>query len=113
MNINPGELKHRIQIIRRDRTADADGYDTIAETVVHTCSAKLTQVSGTELVQANADFARTKVRFLIRHTAKPIDRKMLVRYAGTDYEIVYLKPLWRYARVYGNLVRTADTGGIA
>lgn len=90
MNIDPGELKHRIQIIRRDRTADADGYDTIAETVVHTCSAKLTQVSGTELVQANADFARTKVRFLIRHTAKPIDRKMLVRYAGTDYEIVYL-----------------------
>lgn len=82
MNINPGELKHRIQIIRRDRTADADGYDTIAETVVHTCSA--------ELVQANADFARTKVRFLIRHTAKSIDRKMLVRYAGTDYEIVYL-----------------------
>lgn len=90
MNINPGELKHRIQIIRRDCTADADGYDTIAETVVHTCFAKLTQVSGTELVQANADFARTKVRFLIRHTAKSIDRKMLVRYAGTDYEIVYL-----------------------
>ena len=60
MNINPGELKHRIQIIRRDRTADADGYDTIAETVVHTCSAKLTQVSGTELVQANADFARRR-----------------------------------------------------
>ena len=27
MNINPGELKHRIQIIRRDRTADADGYE--------------------------------------------------------------------------------------
>lgn len=90
MNINPGELKHRIQIIRRDRTADADGYDTVMETVVHTCSAKLTQVSGTELVQANADFARIKVRFLIRHTAKSIDRKMLVRYAGTDYEIVYL-----------------------
>ena len=90
MNINPGELKHRIQIIHRDRTADADGYDTITETVVHTCSAKLTQISGTELVQANADFARTKVRFLIRHTAKSIDRKMLVRYAGTDYEIVYL-----------------------
>ena len=39
MNINPGELKHRIQIIRRNRTADADGYDTVTETVVHTCSA--------------------------------------------------------------------------
>ena len=31
MNINPGELKHRIQIIRRNRTADADGYDTVTE----------------------------------------------------------------------------------
>ena len=38
----------------------------------------------------NADFARLKVRFLIRYTAKAIDRKMLVRYAGKDYEIVYI-----------------------
>lgn len=60
MNINPGELKHRIQIIRRDRTADADGYDTITETVVHTCSAKLTQVSGTELVPGECGFCTDK-----------------------------------------------------
>ena len=90
MNINPGELKQRIAIIRRDRTADADGYGSVTETVVHACRAKYTQVSGSELAQANADFSRVKVRFLIRHTAKDIDRKMLVRYRDADYEIVYL-----------------------
>lgn len=34
--------------------------------------------------------AEVKVRFLIRWSATPISRKMIVRYAGKDYQIEYL-----------------------
>lgn len=90
MTVNPGELRHRISIIQRIKTTDADGYETVEERTVYTCWAKLTQVSGTELTKANADLSETKTRFLIRHTDKAIDRRMIVRYKGDDYEIVYL-----------------------
>lgn len=87
MNINPGELKHRIQIIRRDRTADADGYDTITETVVHTCSAKLTQVSGTELVQANAVLHGQRCGFSFGTRQSPLTGRCL---CGTPEQVTRL-----------------------
>lgn len=90
MNVNPGELDKRIQIINKAQEMDADGYCTETETVVHSCFAKFSQTSGSELVKNNADFANLKVRFLIRYTSKTISRKMLVRYGGEDYEIEYL-----------------------
>lgn len=88
--IQAGELNHRIQIIREDQTKDADGYSTSKETTVLTCWAKVTRTSGTEMAKNNADFGQEKVRFLIRWTAKTIDRKMFVRFAGRDYEIEYI-----------------------
>lgn len=89
--INAGELNKKISIYSRGETEDADGYETDpTETLVHTCWAKFSRTSGTETFKANADFSETKVRFLIRYTKKPIDRKMFVRYAGTDYEITFI-----------------------
>lgn len=91
MTVNAGELNKRIKIIRRQASVDADGYEKDpTEETVHTCWAKFSQTSGTEAVKNNAGFAQLKVRFLIRYTSKTIDRKMLVHYAGTDYEIVYI-----------------------
>lgn len=89
-NINVGELNKKIGIYSRDTTEDADGYETPTETLVRSCWAKFSRTSGTEMFKANADFTETKVRFLIRYTKKPIDRKMFVRYAGTDYEITFI-----------------------
>lgn len=90
MFVQVGGLDKRIQIIRRAETLNANGYPEAQETVVHSCWAKFTQTSGTETFRARADFGEEKVRFLIRYTRKPIDRKMFVRYAGSDYEIQYI-----------------------
>lgn len=91
MYVNAGELNKRIEIYRKPEL-DEDGYlpKNPESTLVHSCWAKFTQTSGTELVRANADVGEAKVRFLIRYTRKKLDRKMFVRYGGTDYEILYL-----------------------
>lgn len=90
MKINAGELNKRIEFYKRETVTDADGYDSDTTVLVHSCWAKFSRTSGTEMFKANADFAEIKCRFLIRHTKKPLDRKMFVRYAGADYEIVYI-----------------------
>lgn len=90
MHVDVGELNQRIQILRLDRTETMDGYEEETETVVLNCWAKASQSSGSELVKANADFGEEKVRFLIRWTRKAIDRKMIVRYGGSRYEIEYI-----------------------
>lgn len=89
MTVNPGELDKRIKIISTTATEDDDGYHTETETVERTCWAKLSRTSGTELAKNNADFSNVKCRFLIRYAAG-IDRKMIVRYSRSDYEIVYV-----------------------
>lgn len=112
MNVNPGELKKKISIIEKVKTIDPDGYDTVTESVAHSCWAKFTRTSGTETVKANADFADIKARFLIRYTKAAIDRKMIVRYGGTDYEIVYIndyEDAHEYTEIWCNLLTLGAT----
>jgi len=102
--IQAGELNKRIQIISVDAKQDADGfYSNIEEKLVHGCWAKVSFTSGTEIVKANADFGEVKARFLIRHTSKPIDRKMFVRYGGREYEITYINDYAgrKYMEIWG------------
>lgn len=89
MYVDAGELDKRISIYRKG-PLDPDGYGEPDPELVHRCWAKFSRTSGREIVQANADFGEVKVRFLIRWTRKLIERKMFVRYRGTDYEIVYV-----------------------
>lgn len=89
MNVNPGELGKRIQLVSKTTTEDADGYTVEMETVVRTCWAKFSRTSGSELTKNNAEFSDVKCRFLMRYAAG-IDRKMIVRYGGADYGIVYV-----------------------
>lgn len=90
MIVNAGELNKKIQIIARQATQDADGYETVTETVVRECYAAFSRKSGREMTRDNADFGEVQVRFLIRWADIEIDRKMLVRYHGTYYEIEYV-----------------------
>lgn len=90
MNVNPGSLCKPIKIIQKTKTRGADGYYTETETTVYSGYAKFSRTSGTEMIKASADFADVKARFLIRYTTASIDRKMIVRYDGHDYEIVYI-----------------------
>ena len=90
MEVNAGKLNKRIEIIQIEKELDRDGYETVKETVVRRPWAKFSQISGTELTKANADMSEVMVRFLIRWSSTPMSRKMVVRYAGDDYEIEYI-----------------------
>lgn len=91
MRLNPGKLKHKIQIVKVVRQQTENGYwiDSIDE-VIHNCWAQFSRTSGKELRQNDADYGETDVRFLIRWTSNPISRKMVVLYAGKRYEIQYV-----------------------
>lgn len=91
MYVNAGELNKRISIYRKP-DLEKDGYlpEKPEPVLVHTCWAKFTQTSGTEMARNNADFGEIKVRFLIRATRKKIERKQYVHYSGKDYEILYI-----------------------
>ena len=90
MEVNAGKLNKRIDIIQIEKELDRDGYETVKETVVRRPWAQFSQTSGTELTKANADMSEVMVRFLIRWSSTPLSRKMVVRYAGDDYEIEYI-----------------------
>lgn len=90
MQVDAGELRDRIQIYRKKSTEDADGYATETLVLVRACSAKFTRMSGGEALRSNSDMADVKARFLVRWSSVPISRKMIVRHAGTDYEIEFI-----------------------
>ena len=89
MQVNTGELDKKIQIVQLIKTEDADGFDTVAEKVVRSCCAKVSNTSGTEMIKANAEFAEVKKRFLVRASSTEIDTDMAVKYHGKLYGIVY------------------------
>ena len=113
MEINAGELNQRIQILRHTETRNSAGYLALPSDpeVVHSCWAKFSRTSGTEVLKAGADFSEVKVRFLIRYTRKPIDRKMFVRYRGNDYEIEYINDYGDSHQYMELMCRWSGTGG--
>lgn len=90
MQVDAGELRHRIRIYEKSPAADSDGYSAQTLKLVRSCMAKFSRQSGTESQRAGADMADVKARFLVRWSRVKIDRKMIVRYAGTDYEIEFV-----------------------
>ena len=91
MRLNPGKLKHRIQIVNVVRTQNENGYWTNpVDELVHSCWAQFSRTSGKDTRQADADYGETIVRFLIRWTGVQLSRKMVVLYRGDRYEIQYL-----------------------
>lgn len=90
MNVNPGELKQRIEIVRMPDSMDEDGYPVGEMQQVLKCWAKFSRTSGKEVYKANADYADVSVRFMIRHTSKSLDNKMSVLYNGDRYDIRYI-----------------------
>lgn len=91
MHVDAGKLDKKVQFLAHVKKLNASG-EVIAETdeVVRECWAQYSQTSGTEIVKANADFGEAKVRFLVRHHPRVLDRRLTLRYDGRDYEIEYL-----------------------
>lgn len=94
MNVNAGELRHRIQIVRvKPAGRDARGFSTGEQvTVVRSCWARVSYTSGQEIIKANSEFAEARQRFLVRYTDDAISTDMYVRYQGKDFGIVYVNP---------------------
>lgn len=112
MRVNAGELNKRIGIYAVHAEQDTDGYVTEKKSLVRSCWAKVSQSSITELRKANADMAEVQLRFLIRWSKTPIDRKMRVCYDGRDYEIKYINPYGdskEYVEILCNLLTTEAT----
>ena len=92
MNINPGELNKKIQIIQKKETQDEDGFSALTDVVVRTCWARYTNTSGSEIIKAGTEFSCAKTRFLVRYSPVSINEDMFVRYNGRDYNIEYINP---------------------
>lgn len=90
MRLNVGKLNKRIEIVSVKKTKDADGYWTESDVPVLCCWAQFSRMSGKETQRNDADYSEITVRFLIRYTNAPIDRKMIVLYRGDRYEIQYI-----------------------
>ena len=102
--VQAGELNQRIQILRTVVSEpDPEGYRDREEELVLGCWAKVSFVSGTEMVKANADFGEVKARFLIRYPSVPIGRKMTVRYRGREYAVTYVNDYAgkKYLEIWG------------
>lgn len=93
MHVNAGELNRHIKILRKSYPI-TNGTQTVTETDLRDCWAKVTQQSGTNLAKANAmapqDIQSATTRFLVRWSNKDIGRLDTVRYAGLDYDIQYI-----------------------
>ena len=92
MNINPGELNKKIQIIKRLEKQDESGFPILADEVVRTCYARYSNTSGSEILKAGSEFSSAKSRFLVRYGQEKITTDMVVRYNGKDHNIEYINP---------------------
>ena len=93
MEINAGELNQRIRILRKTYPI-IDGVQTVVETGLRECWAKVTFQSGSRLAQSNGmaaqDIQNVSTRFLVRWSRKDIGRLDTIRHAGVDYDIQYI-----------------------
>jgi len=90
VQIDPGDLNRKIRIyaILDGETYDSEGLPVHEEHLVRECWARVTSLSGTELVKAGQELTDTKKRFLVRWTPTEINEAHVVRYQGRDHNIV-------------------------
>lgn len=90
MQVNPGSLNRQIQIVAKldGETYDREGLPVHEERIVRTCWARVTSVSGTELIKAGQELTDSKKRFLVRWTPTEINESHVVRYQGHDHNII-------------------------
>lgn len=89
MYINVGNLNKKIEIIKFEEIKDKDGFPIKSEVLILKTWAQVTNISGTELIKNNSDFAQVKTRFLIRTPRKAIEKDMFIKFKGSFYNIIY------------------------
>jgi SPP1 family predicted phage head-tail adaptor len=107
MQINPGDLDKKIQIIRLILTKDPDGFEIkLAEPLLQTW-AQISNKSGKSLMSENSDFSSTQTRFLIRTPKLKMDKDFKIKFRDDLYDIVYINDYnfdGLYTEILGELV---------
>lgn len=96
--MNPGELRHRIELQTCTSTQDADGFEQIAWTTKRTVWAKAENLYGKEYWSAKAVQSEKTVKFIIRYTAD-INNAMRILFRGTQFNIVDIDNI-KYGNTY-------------
>lgn len=99
MNINPGELRNKIEIFEYVTAYDADRFPTQTESTVRECYAKVWNTSGMELIRSGADFTTTHTRFLIRKSSTALNKSMFIKFRNDIYNITYINE-YNFSREY-------------
>ena len=90
MKVNIGELNKRISIVSIRMIQDDYGFETEQEFEVCKAWAKVSNMSGTEVFKAGADYAKTKTRFLVRYRKDiEVTSDMKIRFKDKLYNIIY------------------------
>ena len=103
MQINPGVFNKKIEIIKYQTQKDSDGFEEKEEAVVLMTWAQVTNISGTELIKNNSEFAEIKTRFLIRTPNKVIEKNMFIKFRGNIYNILYIND-YSYDKKYTEIM---------
>lgn len=121
VQINPGSLDKKIEIVKYELQKDPDGFETKTEIVVLRTWAQVTNISGTEILRSNSDFSKVKTRFLMRTpkvATKPsarmgtpyeqsecggINKDMYIKFSGNVYNIVYIND-YSYDKKYTEII---------
>lgn len=91
MNVNPGELNKKIEIVLIKKEKSNAGFQqNKEEKVIRKPYAKVTRTSIKEALRDGSEMAVAKCRFLIRYADVPITNKMFVKYNGLYYHIEYV-----------------------
>ncbi len=90
MYVNAGSFNKKIEIIKLEETKDKDGFPVKNEVLVLKTWAQITNISGTELIKSNSDFAQIKTRFLVRTPKKIIKKDMFIKFRNNFYNITYV-----------------------
>lgn len=90
MYVNAGNLNKKIEIIKFEESKDRDGFPIKKEILILKTWAQVTNISGTELIKNNSDFAQVKIRFLIRAPKKAVEKDMFIKFKGSFYNIIHI-----------------------
>ena len=103
MQISPGNFDKKIKVIHYEITKDPDGFEDKVKIIVLQTWAQVTNMSGTEIMRSNSDFAEVKTRFLMRTPKINLDKDMEIIFRDKNYKIVYIND-YSYDRKYTEIM---------
>jgi len=108
--MNPGELRHIIQIQAYSGGVDSEGYETDGWSTLCSCHASIQNMSGKEFFKAAQQNAIVTTKFTMRYS--PVldgysTEKLRVIYDSKSYKVVYVNDkeyLHKYVEIVTELI---------